>query len=89
MVAIVNQALVDRYFPKANSIGKKMWFDRKQSPIEIIGVVTNGRTSDLTQAAEPEVYLSLWQASAFSPRFGLSRGLVPNDQAGRGVKRAA
>ena len=66
MVAIVNQALVDRYFPKANSIGKKMWFDRKQSPIEIIGVVTNGRTSDLTQAAEPEVYLSLWQASAFS-----------------------
>jgi putative ABC transport system permease protein len=28
--------------------------------------VSNGRTSDLTQAAEPEFYLSLWQASAFS-----------------------
>ena len=66
MVAVVNQALVARYFPQANPIGKKMWFDRKQPPIEIVGVVTNGRTSDLTQAAEPEVYLSLWQASAFS-----------------------
>jgi putative ABC transport system permease protein len=66
MVAVVNQALVDRYFPKANPIGKKLWFDRKQPPIEIVGVVTNGRTSDLTQAAQPEVYLSLWQASAFS-----------------------
>jgi putative ABC transport system permease protein len=66
MVAVINQALVDRYFPKANPIGKKLWFDRKQPPIEIVGVVTNGRTSDLTQAAEPEVYLSLWQATAFS-----------------------
>jgi putative ABC transport system permease protein len=66
MVAVVNQAFVARYFPKANPIGKKIWFDRKQPPIEIVGVVTNGRTSDLTQAAEPEVYLSLWQASAFS-----------------------
>jgi putative ABC transport system permease protein len=65
-VAIVNQAMADRYFPKANPIGKKIWFDRKQPPMEIIGVVSNGRTSDLTQAAEPEIYLSLWQASAFS-----------------------
>ena len=66
MVAIINKALADRYFPKANPIGKKIWFDRKQPAIEIIGVVTNGRTSDLTEAATPEIYLSLWQASAFS-----------------------
>jgi putative ABC transport system permease protein len=32
----------------------------------IIGVVTNGRTDDLTQATQPEIYLSLWQASPFS-----------------------
>jgi putative ABC transport system permease protein len=29
-------------------------------------VVGNGRTDDLTQAAEPEIYLSLWQSLAFS-----------------------
>lgn len=66
-VAVVNQALADRYFSKVNPIGKKLWFDGRQKPsTEIVGVVTNGRTDDLTLAAEPEIYLSLWQASAFS-----------------------
>jgi putative ABC transport system permease protein len=66
-VAIVNQALVDRYFPQANPIGKKLWFGGlQQPPNEIIGVVANGRTDDLTKAAEPEIYLSFWQAGAFS-----------------------
>ena len=66
-VAVINQALADRYFPKANPIGKKLWFDgRQKPPTQIIGVVANSRTDDLTQAAKPEVYLSLWEASAFS-----------------------
>jgi putative ABC transport system permease protein len=67
-VAIVNQALADRYFAKQNAIGKKIWFGWGQPPpaVEIIGVVSNGRTDDLTQAAEPEIYLSLWEATAFS-----------------------
>jgi putative ABC transport system permease protein len=67
MVAIVNQSLADRYFPNANPIGKKIWFSGPQrNSMEIIGVATNGRTDDLTQAAEPEIYLSLWQASPYS-----------------------
>ncbi|HKQ73888.1 MAG TPA: ABC transporter permease [Blastocatellia bacterium] len=67
LVAIINQALADRYFPQANPIGKKLWFSGpERPPNEIIGVVANSRTADLTQAAEPEIYLSLWQASAFS-----------------------
>jgi putative ABC transport system permease protein len=66
-VAVINQALADRYFPKANPIGKKLWFDgRQKPPTQIIGVVANSRTDDLTEAAKPEVYLSLWEASAFS-----------------------
>ncbi|HEX5081977.1 MAG TPA: ADOP family duplicated permease, partial [Blastocatellia bacterium] len=66
-VAIVNQALVDRYFPQGNPIGKKIWFrGPQQPPNEIIGVVANGRTDDLTKVAEPEIYLSLWQVGAFS-----------------------
>lgn len=66
-VAMVNRALADRYLPNVNPVGKKLWFDGRQKPAtEIVGVVTNGRTSDLTQAAEPEIYLSLWQASAFT-----------------------
>src|SRR6185436_16386329 len=66
-VAIVNQAFADRYFPQGNPLGKKIWpAGRPKDLREIVGVVGNGRTDDLTQAAAPEVYLCLWQASAFS-----------------------
>jgi putative ABC transport system permease protein len=66
-VAVVNQSLVDHYFQKTIPLGKKLWlFGRKESPTEIVGVVANGRTDDLTHAAEPEIYLPLWQMQAFS-----------------------
>ncbi|MDR3700301.1 MAG: ABC transporter permease [Candidatus Sulfopaludibacter sp.] len=66
-VAVVNQAFADRYYPGASAIGKKIWMNGRQKPAtEIVGVVTNGRTDDLTQAASPEIYFSLWQARAFS-----------------------
>jgi putative ABC transport system permease protein len=66
-VAIINQAMADRYFPQANPVGKKFWgFGRRNPPTEIIGVVANSRTDDLTKAAEPEIYLSMWQATPFT-----------------------
>jgi putative ABC transport system permease protein len=66
-VAIVNRAFADRYFPGTSPLGKKIWQGgRQQPPTEIIGVVANSRTGDLTRVPEPELYLSLWQASAFS-----------------------
>jgi putative ABC transport system permease protein len=72
-VAIVNQAFADRYFHQANSIGKKFWgFGRRDNPTEIVGVVANGRTADLTQTAEPEIYLPFWQAGAFTKHLMVS-----------------
>jgi putative ABC transport system permease protein len=66
-VAIVNQAFADRYFPHTNAIGRKIWLNGRDKPAtEIVGEVSNGRTDDLTQEASPEIYLSLWQATAFS-----------------------
>jgi putative ABC transport system permease protein len=66
-VAIVNQEFANHYFPSAVAVGKKIWLSGRERPsTEIIGVVTNGRTDDLAQAAAPEVYLPLWQAQAFS-----------------------
>jgi putative ABC transport system permease protein len=67
LVAIVNRAFADRYFPGAAAIGKKIWFgSRTEQPNEIVGVVANSRTDDLTHAAEPEIYASLWQFGPFS-----------------------
>jgi putative ABC transport system permease protein len=66
-VAIVNQAFVDRYFPHKNPVGRKFWFNGRDKPgAEIVGEISNGRTDDLTEQASPEVYLPLWQATAFS-----------------------
>jgi putative ABC transport system permease protein len=66
-VAVVNKAFADRYFPGSTAIGRKFWIrGRDNTATEIVGIVANGRTGDLTQEAEPEIYLSLWQASAFS-----------------------
>lgn len=66
-VAIVNQAFVNRYFPKESSLGRKIWMNGRDKPgIEIVGEIANARTDDLTHAAAPEIYLPLWQATAFS-----------------------
>jgi putative ABC transport system permease protein len=66
-VAIVNRAFADRYFQGGGAMGKKIWQSgRQQAPFEIVGVIANSRTDDLTRAPEPELYLSLWQSSAFS-----------------------
>jgi putative ABC transport system permease protein len=66
-VTIVNQAFADRYFPQFNAIGKKFWsFGRRDQQFEIIGVVANGRTDDLTKPAEPELYNSQWQFLALT-----------------------
>jgi putative ABC transport system permease protein len=66
-VAIVNQAFVHRYFPQGSAIGRKFWLNGRDKPgTEIVGEIANGRTDDLTEEASPEIYLPLWQASAFS-----------------------
>lgn len=66
-VAIVNKAFADLYFPHGDAIGRKFWLNGRDKPsTKIVGEVSNGRTDDLTQKASPEIYLSLWQATAFS-----------------------
>ena len=66
-VAIVNGAFAERFFPGRNAVGRKFWLDGRDKPgVEIVGEIADGRTDDLTEAASPEIYLPLWQATAFS-----------------------
>jgi putative ABC transport system permease protein len=66
-VAVVNEAFASRYFPNGPVLGKKLWmYGHDNPPVAIVGVVANGRMDDLTQAAAPEIYCSLWQQMAFS-----------------------
>jgi len=73
LVAVVNRAFADRYFPHGQALGRKFWMgghtypDGRPNPGgRIVGMVANARTDDLAQAAEPEIYLCFWQAQAFS-----------------------
>jgi putative ABC transport system permease protein len=65
-VADVNQAFVDRYLEGSVALGRRYTRRSSGTLVEIVGVVSDGRTDNLTQRAQPEIYLSLWQAGAFS-----------------------
>jgi putative ABC transport system permease protein len=66
-VAIVNATLAKRYYADRNAVGAHLQFAGSNNrPLEIIGVVADTRTTDLSEAAEPEIYLPFWQSGAFS-----------------------
>lgn len=77
-VAIINQAAADRYFQGGNAVGRSLRFPGETTNrIEIVGILVNTRTDALTQAAEPELYLSFWQSSAFSKHLLLRTHVDP------------
>ena len=66
-VVVVNETFAARYFPATGAVGRKLWLRGPTNPpAEIVGLVADSRTSDLTRGAEPEIYASLWQNTAFS-----------------------
>ena len=66
-VAIVNATLARRYYADRNPVGAHLRFaGSTDKPLEIVGVVADTRTEDLSQPAEPEIYLPFWQSGAFS-----------------------
>jgi putative ABC transport system permease protein len=65
-VAVVNQTFVDRYLDESTAIGTRFTRRANSPTFEVVGVVNDSRTEDLTRGAQPEVYLSFWQAGAFS-----------------------
>jgi putative ABC transport system permease protein len=86
-VAIVNRTFAERYWPDGNAIGKRLWQGRRDQPaLEIVGVVSAGRTNDLTRAPEPELYMPLWQAQAFSKHL-VVRASVDVESITRAVQR--
>ena len=57
----------ERYYADRNPVGAHLRFTGStDKPLEIVGVVADTRTEDLSQPAEPEIYLPFWQSGAFS-----------------------
>jgi putative ABC transport system permease protein len=55
-VALVNQALVRRYFPNENPIGKHVSMSAKGPWLSIIGIVHDIKSLNLADKSEPELY---------------------------------
>ncbi len=66
-VAIITQRMASRHFPGVDPIGRVIdvpgWEGQQR---EIVGVLGDARAQSLTQPAEPELYLPLTQATAFT-----------------------
>ena len=62
-IAIVNEALVLRYFPNGNILGQKITTIFDRTPREIVGVVKPGHDRGLDASSFPTVYLPLKQAT--------------------------
>jgi putative ABC transport system permease protein len=65
-VAIVNQAMAQRWWPGGNAIGQRIVVDTVSS--EVVGVVPNLQYRFAGQAAEPFVYQSYWQGEVGNPQ---------------------
>ena len=66
-VAVINQALADRYFHGTDPIGQHVRFlGETNQGKEIVGIISNTRTEALNRSAEPEIYFPFWQSGAFS-----------------------
>jgi predicted permease len=61
-VAIVNRALVRRYFPNENPIGQTFESEDSTEPIQIIGITSDTRYGDLRSETPPIFYVPYLQA---------------------------
>jgi predicted permease len=60
LVAVVNQAFVDRYWPGENAIGKQV--TDNDTRFTVVGIARNAKYRSLTSPTEPVIYLPIYQA---------------------------
>jgi putative ABC transport system permease protein len=63
-VALIDQAMVKRFWPDENPIGKQIKFGRRDSKapwVSIVGVVGNIKTDGFDVPEQPHVYLPIYQ----------------------------
>jgi predicted permease len=58
-VAIINQVLADRYWPRQNAIGK--WLDAEGQRFTVVGIARTGHYDRLDETPQPFFYLPMFQ----------------------------
>jgi putative ABC transport system permease protein len=60
-VAMVNETLARRYWPRENPIGKHIWLGRQPLPCEVVGVLGDVRNTSLAADVNGEIYVPFAQ----------------------------
>ena len=60
-VAVVSRTFAHRYFPQQNPIGQRVRRESNGHPVEIIGIVADGKYNEIDEDPVPIVYLPLAQ----------------------------
>lgn len=56
-VALINETLLQRFWPRENPIGKHIWLGRQTDPVEVVGVLGDVHNVALSSDPQPEIYL--------------------------------
>jgi putative ABC transport system permease protein len=55
-VVIISEELARRYFPNGDAVGKRLVFDEKEAPLEIVGVAADVKDEDLDEEPQMTIY---------------------------------
>jgi predicted permease len=81
-VAIISEALAQRYFPGANPIGRHLTIDPDGGRFEVIGVVGDAKGAQLREAPPRTVYFNMFQERHPNHQFELRTSVDPMSVAG-------
>lgn len=76
-VAIINQAMVRRFFPSEDPLGKRILLVREKEDLEIVGVVGDVRRFEVGDVVEPEVYYPYMQRPRWATYFAIRTNSDP------------
>jgi predicted permease len=88
-VVVINQAFANKYLPGQDAIGHTLSMGKKGrfAEMRIVGVISDTKQSNVTDATRPEIYFCLAQVEPGTPLYGIAvafiqvaiRGRVPAD----------
>ncbi len=80
-VAVVTQAVAERYWPGESAIGRTVYYGGDEgTPVTIVGVVENTKIWSLTEPPRPYFYLPWDQKASFGSFHVVARGNTPAPQ---------